>query len=100
MEYGSSINELVASNIRSARAKKGLKQKEVAELVNLSVHQYGLYERGSASITVKFLGELALLFDVEIVDFFNKKGDNEQEFIKTFKVFVRNAISENKETEN
>lgn len=97
MEYDDNINELVARNICLARTKKGLTQKDVAPLVNLSVSQYGLYERGLASITVKFLSELAKILGVEIIAFFDQSTTKEKALNNALRDYINEVTLLSKE---
>lgn len=55
----------IHEKIRLLRQAKGLTQEEVAERLNLSVNGYGKIERGSSSVNLARLEELANLFEVE-----------------------------------
>lgn len=82
--------------LRDLREDKDLMQTDVAEKINLSVRQYGLYERGKADIPLEKALILADYYNVSL-DYLagrtkDKKGltrselsDKETELIKKFR---------------
>ena len=54
---------MFSSNLRAAREKSGLSQREVAEKLFVSAQAVGKWERGESTPTPEAIAEMALLFD-------------------------------------
>lgn len=52
------------NNIKTIRKKRGMKQAEVASLLNVSQGTYSQWENGKARVTDEALVQLASIFDV------------------------------------
>lgn len=63
-----SVQEKIAMNIRIYRIRKGLKQEQLAELVDMSQQQISLIEKGASMPKVPTLMKLAEVFDVKVDD--------------------------------
>ena len=82
--------------LRDLREDKDLKQIDIAEMINISLRQYGLYERGKQDITLEKTLTLADFYNVSI-DYIagrtnDKRGltrselsENETDLIKNFR---------------
>ena len=53
-------------NLRAIREDRDIKQKEVAEILNVSQNTYSQYETGVISLTAEVLIKLADYYDVTI----------------------------------
>ena len=60
-------------NIKKLRLSAGFTRKEVARLLNITLNGYGKIERGEVDISIKRLYEIAGIFEVTILDFFDEK---------------------------
>lgn len=63
-----SVQEKIALNIRLYRIRKGLKQEQLAELVDMSQQQISLIEKGSSMPKITTLMKLAEVFDLKVDD--------------------------------
>lgn len=60
------VYEYIGSRLRSFRLERGLKQKTVADQINVSVAQYCKYEDGSTKCSITALYKLADFFNIDI----------------------------------
>ena len=63
------------SNLRSIREDRDIRQREVAEYLNVSQNTYSQYETGVISLTAEVLIKLAKFYDVSI-DYLLDQTDN------------------------
>lgn len=54
----------IAANVQSYRAKRGLTQQQVTDLIDLDLRHYRRIERGTENITIETLVALARALDV------------------------------------
>ena len=59
------LGERVASNLRRARAERGLTQEELADLAGINRNYVGMIERQENSPTVDMIERLATALDVD-----------------------------------
>lgn len=57
---------MVFKNIKNLREDKDIKQKEIAEYLNISQNTYSQYETGVISLTAETLIKLAHFYNVSI----------------------------------
>lgn len=62
-------------NLRAIREDRDIKQKEVAEILNVSQNTYSQYETGVISLTAEVLIKLADYYNVSI-DYLLDRTDN------------------------
>ncbi len=62
-------------NLRAIREDRDIKQKEVAEILNVSQNTYSQYETGIISLTAEVLIKLADYYNVSI-DYLLDRTDN------------------------
>lgn len=81
---------MIEENLKNLRESKGLKQKEVAQILNLSSATYNTYERGISIPPIETLCKIADYFNIsldELVgrDFAQAGTELENELLKTVK---------------
>lgn len=81
---------MIEENLKNLRESKGLKQKEVAQILNLSSATYNTYERGISIPPIETLCKIADYFNIsldELVgrDFAQAGTELENELLKTIK---------------
>ena len=54
---------MFSSNLRAAREKSGLSQREVAQKLFVSAQAVGKWERGESTLSPEAIAEMAVLFD-------------------------------------
>lgn len=64
------VNTKVARKLRNLRENSGKTQKELADIMDLSVSAISMYENGGRIPSDKVKKQYALLFDVSIEDIF------------------------------
>lgn len=64
-DYERRVNQQIGALIRALRRKRGLTQKQLADLLGLTYQQIQKYEYGTSSITVGRLLQFAEIFDVQ-----------------------------------
>ena len=57
---------MIYKNIRNLREDKDLKQKDLAEMLNVSQNTYSQYETGVIELTASTLVKLADFYDVSV----------------------------------
>lgn len=62
-------------NLRAIREDRDIKQKQIAEILNVSQNTYSQYETGVISLTAEVLIKLAEYYDVSI-DYLLDRTDN------------------------
>ena len=62
-------------NLRNIREDRDIRQKEIAQYLNVSQNTYSQYETGVISLTAEVLIKLANYYDVSI-DFLLDQADN------------------------
>lgn len=82
--------------LRDLREDKDLKQNDIAEMINISLRQYGLYERGKQDITLEKTLILANFYNVSI-DYIagrtnDKRGLTKSELPNDVKNLVENFM--------
>ncbi len=70
MEH-SLINVQFGKKIRELRIQKGLTQEELADLVGIHTNYVSLIELAKYNVSLKVIGKLAAVFEVELKDLFN-----------------------------
>ena len=70
MEH-SLINVQFGKKIRELRIQKGLTQEELADLVGIHTNYVILIELAKYNVSLKVIGKLAAVFEVELKDLFN-----------------------------
>jgi transcriptional regulator with XRE-family HTH domain len=63
----------VCEKIKRLRQEKGWSQEEIANKLNISTNAYGCLERGDTDVNLSRLEEISAVFEIDIVDFFEKK---------------------------
>lgn len=63
-----SVQEKIALNIRLYRMRKGLKQEQLAELIDMSQQHVSLLEKAQSMPKITTLMKLAEVFDVKVDD--------------------------------
>ncbi len=63
------------NNLRAIREDKDLRQKDIAQVLNVSQNTYSQYETGVISLTAEILIRLADYYDVSI-DYLLDRTDN------------------------
>ena len=64
------INTKIARKLRKLREDSGKTQKELADIMNISISAISMYENGERVPSDKVKKQYALLFDVSIEDIF------------------------------
>lgn len=62
-------------NLRAIREDRDIKQRQIAEILNVSQNTYSQYETGVISLTAEILIKLAEYYDVS-VDYLLDRTDN------------------------
>ena len=68
---------MVFKNLRALREDRDLRQKDLAEVLNVSQNTYSQYENGVIALTAEVLIRLADYYDVS-VDYLLDRTDNPQ----------------------
>ena len=66
-------------NLRKARKRKGLKQNDIARLLNITVRQYGAIETGASNGSVKVWQKIKRVLGGTIDDLLQDKENVSQE---------------------
>lgn len=64
------VNTKIARKLRNLREKSGKTQKELADIMDISISAISMYENGERIPSDKVKKQYALLFDVSIEDIF------------------------------
>lgn len=75
----------VLRNITKIRKLKGFSQEYVAQKIGLKQSGYGMIESGTRELKVEFLLQIAIVLEVDVIDFFisdNSYSDNHNEVIQ------------------
>lgn len=64
------VNTKIARKLRKLREDSGKTQKELADIMNISISAISMYENGERVPSDKVKKQYALLFDVSIEDIF------------------------------
>ena len=64
------VNTKIARKLRSLREKSGKTQKELADIMDISISAISMYENGERVPSDKVKKQYALLFDASIEDIF------------------------------
>jgi transcriptional regulator with XRE-family HTH domain len=88
------MDKVVSSNLRLIRLKKGLAQREFAEVLNMSLQQIQKYEAGINRLSCGNLYMLAQYLKVPIHEFFSLKkeiesSDKDQLCASMLKYFIK-----------
>ena len=70
MKNNDTIKKL-GQKIRIERQKRKMSQEKLAELADLNRNFVGMIERGETNLTVKKLENIAIVFDMNIMDLFS-----------------------------
>ena len=68
------VDKSVGANIRMARRRAGLTQKELAERLKLSFQQVQKYEKGMNRVAAGTLADIAKVLDMPIASFFPEEA--------------------------
>ena len=60
----------ITERVTELREKSGLTQEEVANKIGISRQRWIMVEKGDRDLSTEELGKLAILFGVDITDFF------------------------------
>jgi len=60
-------------NIKKFRELKGIGRSEMASMLGITLNGYGKIERGEVDISIKRLYQLADIFQLTVIDFFDEK---------------------------
>lgn len=71
-----SFKQNVASELKALRAKKGLKQKEVAEIAGIDTMTIVRYENNSTSMQLDMIEKILSVYDVPLNIFFESISAN------------------------
>lgn len=63
----------VCEKIKRLRQERGWSQEEIANKLSMSTNAYGCIERGDTDVSLSRLEEISAVFEIDIVDFFDKK---------------------------
>ena len=82
--------QLIRESLQNFRLSKGLKQKEVAELIGINYQTYCNYESGRCEPPAEYLVRLALLYEIPVdllvqTGNMNKNEQSQQELIETYR---------------
>lgn len=55
---------MIGTALRYIRTKKGLKQKEMAQLLDIKQQQYARYEKGINELPIRFLPKICKILNV------------------------------------
>lgn len=69
----------IGANIKRLREQRGIKQQEIAELINMHRSNYSKIENGQRDISVAALDKIAQFFDISIDQIIHLDGDIPQE---------------------
>lgn len=64
------VNTKIARKLRNLRERSGKTQKELADIMDISISAISMYENGERIPSDKVKKQYALLFDVSIEDIF------------------------------
>ena len=71
----------LANNIKKLREDKGLRQKEVANALDIGYSNYNKIENGNREISVKELQRLAEFYNINVDQVINLDGDLPKEIV-------------------
>lgn len=69
----------IGQNIKRLREKKGIKQQEIADLINMHRSNYSKVENGQREISITAINKIAKFFEVTLDDIVNNKDEIPQE---------------------
>jgi len=75
------MNMSLANNIKQLREDKGLRQKEVANALDIGYSNYNKIENGNREISVKELQRLAEFYNITVDQVLNLDGDIPKEVV-------------------
>ncbi len=95
--------QLIRESLQTIRLSKGLKQKEVAELIGINYQTYCNYESGRCEPPVEYLVRLSKLYEVPVdilvqVDNLNKDTKSQQMVLDTYKKQIDDLKKQMKES--
>ncbi|EJF7713334.1 helix-turn-helix transcriptional regulator [Providencia rettgeri] len=73
------LNYRIGNYIRSIRSKKGLTEKELANLIHVSQQQISRYEKGTATVSIDRMLHILCMLNLSMHDFVEKIIIPEQE---------------------
>ncbi|EUD06268.1 helix-turn-helix transcriptional regulator [Providencia alcalifaciens] len=73
------LNYEIGNYIRSIRSKKGLTEKELANLIHVSQQQISRYEKGTATVSIDRMLHILCMLNLPMHDFVEKIIIPEQE---------------------
>ena len=82
--------QLIRESLQNFRLSKGLKQKEVAELIGINYQTYCNYESGRCEPPAEYLVRLALLYEIPVdllvqTENMNKDKQSQQVLLDTYR---------------
>lgn len=75
MKEKKSISIIVGSNIKKYRKEKGLYQKDIAKLCDISIAYISKIEKGNANISIDTLEKIAKALNVSVDKLVTDKND-------------------------
>lgn len=69
-----SLREIVAGNLRRLRYAKSISQEELADRADINRNYVGKLERAENAATVDVLEKLAVVLEIDPVEFLRRKG--------------------------
>lgn len=70
-------SKILCRNLRNMRVKFNLSQKQMGDFLNISEAAYNQFEKGSRSISVKYIERLALFYNIEEADFYEENPEKQ-----------------------
>lgn len=94
-----SIKNIFGENLRKLRKIKGLKQEQLAEIINLDYKTISAIETGKTFVSGEVIARLCNVFNVEPVYFFKKEYYELSEDEENIKTEINRLLSNCKENE-
>jgi transcriptional regulator with XRE-family HTH domain len=97
----SNIKEILASNLRENRRKRGLTQEKLAEMADISLRYIAMLELGKSFPSGEMLEKLSKALEIDAIQLFdisaNQEGalqQLEKSIVSTIKQAVKEAVKE------
>ena len=81
------LSEIIGMNITKLREAAEWSQADLAAKLGVSFSSVSRWETGDMWVSEKNLDKLALLFGVEVTEFFLKEGESEERSLKDLKTY-------------
>jgi len=91
------IKEILASNLKKNRKKKGLTQEKLAEMADVSLRYIAMLELGKSFPSGEMLEKLAKVLDIDAIQLFDISGNTEgtlQELEPSVIFNIKQAVKE------